>query len=482
MTATEYRPGEIIDGFVLDRKIYASNLSDLWRVDRPGAEFSLVMKLPRLGPEADPASVVGFEVEQMILPMLTGPHVPRHVASADFSGQAYIVSEFIAGGCLSARMNGGPLPIAEAAEVGARIADALHSLHGQHVIHLDLKPQNVLFRPTGEAVLIDYGMAHHGDLPDLLTEEFRLPMGTGATMAPEQVWRIRDDPRSDLFSLGVLLYAMIAGRSPFGNPTTESGLRRRLYVDPPPPRRHNPDCPDWLQEIILGCLETDPAARFATAAEVGFLLRNPDQVTLTGRATRLRPGGPLVRLRKWLRAFTKPVASGRPMQEHLARNPIIVAALEMRSDPAVLDAIRTHVERLLRATPEARLACLAVRRKSRESSMSVFAPENHGRNPKRQVQALIELKHWAHGLGLESRRVTFQVLESPDPAATIIDYARANHVGQIVLGAKSHSSEAFAAHRMERGGLPSPSQMARLGPVATRIVAECPCTVTVVRG
>ena len=90
----------------------------------------------------------------------------------------------------------------EIARLGTAIALALHDLHRQDVVHLDLKPTNVLFRPNGEAVLIDFGLAHHGHFPDLLAEELRIPLGNWVYMAPEQVLGVRCDPRSDIFALG----------------------------------------------------------------------------------------------------------------------------------------------------------------------------------------------------------------------------------------------------------------------------------------
>ena len=126
-----------------------------------------------------------------------------------------------------------------------------------------------MFRPSGECVLIDFGLSHHNLLPDLLQEEFRLPYGTAPYMAPERLLGVRDDPRSDLFSLGVLLYFFTTGERPFGESETLRGMRRRLWRDPHPPRKLRPDYPPWLQEIVLRCLEIEPVWRYPTAVQ-GF--------------------------------------------------------------------------------------------------------------------------------------------------------------------------------------------------------------------
>ena len=164
-----------------------------------------------------------------------------------------------------------------------KIATALADLHRQDVVHHDIKPSSILFRESGEAVLIDYGLSHHNHLPDLLQEEFRVPFGTAPYMAPERLKGVRDDPRSDLFSLGVLLYFFTTGVRPFGESETLSGMRRRLWRDPHPPRRLRPDYPPWLQEIVLRCLEIEPAHRYPTASQLAFDLGHPDQVKLTAR-------------------------------------------------------------------------------------------------------------------------------------------------------------------------------------------------------
>ena len=183
----------------------------------------MVMKLPKIGEGEDPAAIVSFEMEQMIMPRLSGPHVPAYVAAGDFSAQPYIVMERIAGKALLSRLPELPLPYADAVDIAARIAAALADLHRQHVIHHDIKPSNIMFRESGEAVLLDYGLACSDVLPDLMQEEFRLPFGTAPYMAPERLLGVRDDPRSDLFALGVLLYFFTTGERPFGE--TETHVR-----------------------------------------------------------------------------------------------------------------------------------------------------------------------------------------------------------------------------------------------------------------
>ncbi len=250
------------------------------------------MKMPLLREGDDPTAMVGFEVEQMIMPTLQGSHVPLFIASGDFSAhQPYIVMEYIRGDSLRARLERTPLDTDEVARIGAQVASALHSLHRQHVIHLDLKPSNVMFRDTGEAVLIDFGFSRHDRLPDLLAEQFRLPMGTAPYISPEQVLRIRNDPRSDIFALGAVLYHLVTGERAFGFPTSITGLRKRLFRDPVPPAGPEPELPGVAPGDHPPLPRADPRDRYQSAAQVLLALRNPGQVPLTERARKLSRTG-----------------------------------------------------------------------------------------------------------------------------------------------------------------------------------------------
>src|SRR6266702_3745500 len=309
--------GAEIDGFTVGECVHSGGMATLWSVSHPDIAVPLLMKIPRVSEGEDPAAIVSFEMEQMILPRLSGPHVPSCFGTGDFAHQAYVVIE---------RIPGPTLPYEEARALAGKIALALADLHGQNVIHHDIKPSSMMFRDSGEAVLIDYGLSHHNQLPDLLQEEFRLPYGTAPYMAPERLLGVRDDPRSDLFSLGVLLYFFTTGVRPFGESETLRGMRRRLWRDPHPPRKLRPDYPPWLQEIVLRCLEIDPVWRYPTASQLAFDLGHPDQVKLTARSERLArdPLGTV-----WRRRFNRGLAQPRAKSDlavQLAASPIVAIA------------------------------------------------------------------------------------------------------------------------------------------------------------
>jgi len=471
MSPHSLQAGMEFDGYRLEEKLHTGGMAALWRVTdlrqrhvgKPGLENGvppLIMKVPLLYSSDDPTAIVAFEVEQMIMPKLKGVHVPRFFGSGDFDAQPYIVMEQIAGESLRSRFEQAPLPISEVVTIGIKVANALQDLHRQNVIHLDIKPSNIMFR-DGVAVLIDFGLSRHDRLPDLLDEEFRLPMGTGPYISPEQVLGVRNEPRSDLFSLGVLLYHLATGERPFGHPTSVSGLKKRLYRDPIPPRSHRADIPTWLQEIILRCLEVEPAARFDTASQLAFLLQYPEQLTLTGRAEKAQQDGYLSVIKRRLKASGIEPVLQHSISEHLAKAPIIVAALDLtRGSEALAENLRNITRRMLQTEPGARLACLTIRKTSRIGMDDSLIKQGENIH----VKQLVDLKHWARPLNISADKITFHVIEAPDPAGAIIEYAHNNDVDHIIIGSRGTS----ALRRY-------------LGSVSAQVVAEAACTVTVVK-
>jgi eukaryotic-like serine/threonine-protein kinase len=452
--------GDMIGGFRLEESLHQSSLGTLWRVTRPDINVPIVMKLPLLQAGGDLLAIVGYETEQMILRHLTGVHVPRFIAAGDFDGP-YVVMELVAGRSLKDRLPQLPLAPADVADLGATIADALEDLHRQRVIHLDLKPSNIMIRDGGEVVLLDFGLSRHLDLPDLPAEELEGPIGTGAYIAPEQVLGVRHDPRSDLFALGVLLYFFSTGERPFGEPSTVAQWRRRLYLSPAPPRMWRPDVPPWLQEVILRCLEVDPKDRYQSAAHVAFDLRHPDLIPLTARAERVRGSGVMTVVRRWMNQARTRIAliPEPPSARHGAS--IILAAVDLAEgfDP-LSDALIRAVGRIVRSEPGARLACVNVMKLSRVVLDRYEDEEGRNLHPLR----LAELKHWAVPLQGLPNPVTFHVIEAPDTASALIEFARRNNVDHVAMGARNSS----ALRRF-------------LGSVSSKVVAEAPCSVTVVR-
>ncbi len=459
------KPGLVIDGFELIAPLHEGGMATLWRVTHRDHTMPLLMKLARIGYGEAATQIVGFEVERMILPQLKGPYTPQFIAAGDYHDQPWLVMEHLAGETLRPLLDKAPLPPQQVATLGALTATAIHALHQQQVIHLDIKPSNLLHRSGGAndgiVALIDFGLSHHAHLPDLLAEQFRVPIGTAPYIAPEQVLGQRDDPRSDLFALGVTLYHLATGERPFGNPGSPAGLRRRLYRDPTPPRVLRPGIPRWLQEVILRCLEVDPDARHATAAQLAHDLQHPEQVQLTQRADRSHRDGRLTVIQRWWKFQGRDRVTHKAISDHLDHAPLLMVAIDLKhEDAALCAALRGNLQRIISTFPQSRLACVTVMRTARIGLDSNL--DAQGRN--RHVKRLLALRDWIRPLGLDEHRVTVHVLEHSDPAHALLDYARDNGVDQLIMGARGVTG----VRRI-------------LGSVSARVVAEAPCTVTVVR-
>jgi serine/threonine protein kinase len=350
-------PGHEIDGFEIESCMHAGGMAHVYKVVyAPAAdgssrrsEFPMAMKIPRMTAGDGAENIVSFEVELQILSELKGPHVPRFVAAGDLSRVPYLVMEYVEGRTLQHWL-GGPQPLAvqEVAALGGAIARAAHSLHQQNVCHLDLKPANVLIRPDGRAVMLDYGLSCHAHYPDLLAEELRKAVGSPVWISPEQVVGVRGDPRSDIFAIGVMLYELATGELPFGEPATPGGLRQRLWMDPVPPRRHRADLPEWLQEVILRCLEPVADRRYPSASHLAFDLTHPEQVKVTARGRQTEATGFWVHFKRWLRAAGMAYQPSPVPAQQIEQVPIIMVAVPHHDvSDATLYSLREAVARSL---------------------------------------------------------------------------------------------------------------------------------------
>src|SRR3954447_6206993 len=140
MPKVQVQSGAVIDGFTIGECVHRGGMAVLWTVTHPGITVPLLMKVPRVSEGEDPAAIVSFEMEQMILPRLAGPHVPGCFRTGNFAKQAYVVIDRIAGQTLYSRIGELPIPYEEARLIAGKIAIALADLHRQNVIHHDIKP------------------------------------------------------------------------------------------------------------------------------------------------------------------------------------------------------------------------------------------------------------------------------------------------------------------------------------------------------
>jgi serine/threonine protein kinase len=437
-------------------------MGHIFRVSRPDRFTQMIMKVPRLGKNEPAEGLISFETEATILPALSGPHVPRFVAAGALERTPYLVTEWIEGESLEQVLKRGLLRADQVQGIGAALADALHSLHRQDAIHLDIKPDNVILKLSGVAVLIDFGLAHHAHYPDLLAQEKRFAAGSAPYISPEQMLGTRSDPRSDIFALGVVLYEMATGKLPFGIPRTMAGMRDRLWLDPIPPSARSVGMPPWLQEIILRCLEPRARERYQSAAHVAFDLRHPEQVALTARAAKSRRDSFFAQVRSWWLTRGERSVPRRLPNVQVSSAPVIMVAVDTAHlHDERLPALQRVTAQVLSLSAEFRLACVSV---------ISAGPMVEGRSESAtasgiQLEHLVRLRHWVAPLQLPSQRLALHVLVSANPADALLEFAHRNHVDLILLGAPRPSQHALAWWRS----------------VASSVTAHANCSVHVVR-
>ena len=459
-------PGTEVDGFTVLDCIHAGGMAHIYRVEYavgpPNPGFPLAMKIPRMTAGDGAENIVSFEVELQILPTLTGPHVPRFVAAGDMDRLPYLVMEYVHGPTLDHWLEQPERPSPDTiARLGAAMARAVHSLHQQNVCHLDLKPGNVLFSSDDHAILLDFGLSCHSHYPDLLAEELRKAVGSPAWIAPEQVVGVRGDPRSDIFAIGVMLYELATGELPFGAPTTQGGLRQRLWMTPAPLRQHRPDVPEWLQEVILRCLEPEADQRHPSAAHLAFDLSHPEQVQITARGQRTQGPGAWRHLKRWFKAAGMHYQPSPLPARQIDEVPIVMVAIPHGDvTDATLYSLRQAVGRSLGIRPGARLACVT------EISTSAA---NHTDSDRSETSVhrhhLTRLKQWTEGLDLSNHSVSYHVLESNDVAQALVRYAEGNQVSMLILGAATHG---LHTQRV-------------VSTIPIRVARDAPCTVLLVK-
>jgi len=281
-------------------------------------------------------------------------------------------------------------------------------------------------------------------------------------VSPEQLLGDRSDPRSDLFALGVLIYELATGEQPFGQPQTLAGMRDRLWREPVPPRARNERVPAWLQEIILRCLEQDAGARYPSAAHIALDLRHPEQMALSARAERTKGVGFFANLACWWRAHRGRISLAAGNRIAVPAAPVIMVAVDTEHpDDERHSPLQWTTGQILSLNPEFRLLCVSVV-KSVPVAEGLVDTESTMR---KHLEHKTRLRHWVQPLNVRPSQLSLHVVEAANAADTLLELARANHVGLIVLGAPGASRKTLGWWRS----------------AASTVTANAPCSVHVVR-
>lgn len=261
--------------YELHRRLARGGMADVFLardqlLDRPVAVKVLFPEFA-----TDPNFVERFRREAQSAANLNHPNIVSVYDWGQEQGTYFIVMEYIDGRSLAEILHTeGPLHPQRAAEVASDIAAALGFAHRNGVVHRDVKPGNVLISPTGQVKVADFGIARAlGADPESNLTQAGSVMGTATYFAPEQAQGLKLDPRSDLYSLGVVLYEMVAGRPPFSGESPVAIAYKHVQEQPAPPTQVNANVPPDLEAIILKLLAKNPAARYASADDLRADLR-----------------------------------------------------------------------------------------------------------------------------------------------------------------------------------------------------------------
>ena len=238
----------------------------------------------------DRQAVERFRVEARTTSALNHPNICTVYDIGEHEGQPFIAMEWMKGQTLLARISAGTLKVHEIVDLGIEIADALDAAHTQGIVHRDIKPANIFLTDRGHVKVMDFGLAKLLSDQNLVDtaqmEALTLPgmtLGTASYMSPEQAAGDTFDGRSDLFSLGVVLYECATGRRPFVGNSARAVLAAILHTAPPAPGTLNPDLPQRLQQVISDCLEKDPDLRYQNAASLRADLKRVKRDLESGR-------------------------------------------------------------------------------------------------------------------------------------------------------------------------------------------------------
>ena len=273
----------IIGNYVLDRELGRGGMGVVYAAKHRVLDRSAAIKLLLANTIEHRDRVERFFNEARAAMAIDHPGVVKiYDVGVATDGRAYIAMELLEGRSLAALIERGPLPVRTAVDFARQIADALAAAHTAGIIHRDLKPENIIVERESRVRIVDFGIAKLAGPVSVRTATGAV-IGTPLYMSPEQCEGAREvDPRSDLYSLGCVMFAMLTGRPPFENIGTGSVIGAHLHVAPPPLRSRCPAASPALEAVVHCLLAKSRDQRFASARAVSAALANPEVAVLLG--------------------------------------------------------------------------------------------------------------------------------------------------------------------------------------------------------
>jgi len=251
----------------VEARIGTGGMADVFRGFDPVLHRTVAIKVLNERFASDESFVDRFRREAQAAARLNHPNIVGVFDHGSDDGTQYIVMEFIEGRTLADALGAGRRPTpTQAAEIAKHICDALAAAHAQGVIHRDIKPANIMVTRDGTVKVMDFGIARLVSGPETAPQTSAV-LGTAAYLSPEQAQGQRVDARTDIYSLGTVLYEMLAGRPPFAGESPVAIAYKQVNEPPVPPSRINPDVPPSLDAVVMRALAKNPANRYQTARE-----------------------------------------------------------------------------------------------------------------------------------------------------------------------------------------------------------------------
>jgi serine/threonine protein kinase len=290
-------PGGLLDGYRIIRELHSSSRSHVYLALDTRTNTPVVVKVPSIDLRSDAAYRKRFMMEEWIARRLSSPHVLKAHPQSDTRSYLYTVAEHVDGQTLAQWMIDHPNPDLETVRnIVEQIAKGLRAFHRLEMLHQDLRPQNIMIDRSGTVKLIDFGSARVAGVietaPEMVGEGI---LGTAQYTAPEYFVGERGTPRSDLFSLGVIVYQILTGRLPYGaevaktrSPRQQARLR---YI---PASEFNPRVPDWVDLALRKAVHPNPLKRYEELSEFTFDLRHPNPGLLKSARPPLAERNPIL--------------------------------------------------------------------------------------------------------------------------------------------------------------------------------------------
>ena len=270
--------GSLLSHYEIRSKIGSGGMGEVYLAHDTNLGRNGALKILPDNLAQDPHRMQRFIQEARAASAINHPNVCTiHEVGQSDDGRSFIAMEYIEGETLADKIQGSPLPSFEIVDLGSQIASALEGAHAKGIIHRDIKPRNIAVTPRGQAKVLDFGLAHvmpqqkHVPIQEASTlarTETGILLGTIDYMSPEQALGREIDTRTDIFSLGVVLYEIATGRKPFSTENKLETIDRIAHLEPDPPSQLNKRIPSELQRIITKCLQKNPQRRYQSARDL----------------------------------------------------------------------------------------------------------------------------------------------------------------------------------------------------------------------